>query len=257
MKIFSKFAVILSVLFVLPQGVCAQDKIEAYLGADLLSRYMWRGQHLGDVSIQPQLSVGWKGLKINAEGNIGFESKDTRELDVTLEYSKFGFNIGVTDYWTSGVDENNRYFYYPKHGPHQLEGNLGYSCKYFSLQAYSIFWGNDFKISGEQAYSTYIELGVPFKLGGVDWEVKAGMTPFKSAGYTETTEQTLPSGVKRDVTKCYYFYAEGAACVMASIRATKNLDLTFAELPVFAELHANPYLQTADLLFGVTICPFK
>ena len=257
MKIFSKLAVVMAAICMLPQGLSAQEEVEANINADIVSRYMWRGQHLGNVSIQPEMSVSWQGLKLSAEGSLGFESTDTREIDVTLGYSKFGFNIGVTDYWTSGVDENNRYFHFPKKGPHQLEGNIGYSCKYFSLQAYTIFWGNDFKISGDQAYSTYIEVNVPFKLGGVDWNVAAAMTPFETAGYTVTTEETLATGVKKDVTKPYYFYAEGAACVMASVRATKNFEMSFGKLPVFAEFHANPYLQTADMLFGVTICPFQ
>lgn len=37
-------------------GMMAQDKLEAFVGADLVSGYIWRGQHLGDVSIQPLLN---------------------------------------------------------------------------------------------------------------------------------------------------------------------------------------------------------
>jgi hypothetical protein len=43
---------------------------------------------------------------------------------------------------------------------------------------------------------------------------------------------------------------------MASLRATKNLDLGFTEIPVFAEFHTNPYMRKADLLLGITINPF-
>ena len=36
----------------------AKDKIEATIGADLVSQYIWRGQNLGDFSLQPTLGVG-------------------------------------------------------------------------------------------------------------------------------------------------------------------------------------------------------
>ena len=136
-----------------------------------------------------------------------------------------------------------------------LEANLGYSWKYGSLQAYTVFWGNDYRISGNQAYSTYVELSVPFKLGGVDWTAAVGGTPFESAGYDEVLEN---QGFFGDETHYihHYYYAEGPACVMASLRATKTLDLGAAHLPIYAELHTNPYLRTANFLVGVTIAPF-
>ena len=49
-----------------------------------------------------------------------------------------------------------------------------------------MFWGNDHKINGDRAYSTYVELSVPFRAGGLDWDVRAGITPMESAGYTTT-----------------------------------------------------------------------
>ena len=43
----------------LPFGAMAQDRVEATAGADLVSGYIWRGQDLGNVSIQPSASV-WR-----------------------------------------------------------------------------------------------------------------------------------------------------------------------------------------------------
>ena len=255
MKLWRKLALVALVSVVVPMGVSAQDKAETYLDADIVSHYMWRGTDMGGISIQPEMSVKWKGLKVKADGNVGFESTDTKELNVSLGYERFGFNVGVKDYWVSGVDENNLYFNYKERGAHRLEGNIGYTCKYGSLQAYTMFWGNDFKINGKRAYSTYVELNVPFKLGGVDWNLGVGGTPFESAGRKETTTEHTDKG---DIlhNKYYFYYAEGPACVMASLRATKTLDLSFTQLPVYVEFHTNPYLQTAQLLFGMTITPF-
>ena len=43
-----------------PVAAEGQDKVEASVGADLVSSYIWRGQELGDVSIQPSVSLSWK-----------------------------------------------------------------------------------------------------------------------------------------------------------------------------------------------------
>lgn len=230
------------------------NKVDAYIAADVVSHYVWRGQDKGGISIQPEASISWKGLKLNLEGNAGLEASEDKELDVTLSYEKFGFNIGVIDYWVSGIDKNDRYFHYDKKGAHQFEANIGYTCQYGSLQLYTIFWGNDFKISGERAYSSYAQLDIPFKLGGLDWNIGVGGTFYESAGQLDViSEGTTTESTKRMKN---YYYADGPTCVMASVRATKTLDLGVMHLPVFAEVNANPYLQTAHMLFGVTISPF-
>ena len=232
-----------------------KSSVEAYIDFDLVSHYMWRGQDMAGVSIQPEAYVSWKGLTLRAEGSAGLDNSDLKELNVTLGYELGGFNIGVIDYWTSGLDPNDRYFHFEKQGAHQLEANLGFMCQYFSLQAYTVFWGNDFKISGKQAYSTYAEASVPFKLGGLDWSLAVGGTFFESAGYDEVYTINGLLGTETHYIH-NYTYADGPACIMASLRATKTLDLGIAHLPVFAELHTNPYLQTAKFLVGLTFTPF-
>lgn len=248
----------------LPTTVSAQNTdeeknksdFEAYVEAGLVSHYMWRGTDMGGVSIQPDAGISWKGLSLSAFGNAGFDKDDAQEFDITLGYERWGFNIGITDYWCTGTDAANRYFFY-KDGEtaHQFEANLGYTCKYFSLQAYTMFWGNDYKINGDRAYSTYVEVSVPFRAAGLDWDLRAGITPMESAGYTTTTFVT---GLIRDVEviEKHYFYGEGFTCNMASLRATKELQFKSLRIPVFAEIHTNPYLQKANFLVGVKVIAF-
>ena len=80
-----------------PSVMLAQDKVEASVGADLVSGYIWRGQDLGGVSIQPSLGIAYKGFSLGAWGSVGFESTDTKEFDLTLGYSTGGFSVSVTD----------------------------------------------------------------------------------------------------------------------------------------------------------------
>lgn len=254
------FALALVAITFLPTAVSAQDEFEATVSADLVSRYMWRGVDQAGVSLQPNLKLAWKGLSLNVSNNTPLEKYGgVMDIDVTLGYSLFGFNIGVTDYWTADVDPRNRYFYYggEMECPHQLEGNIGYTCKYGSLQAYTMFYGNDYKIDGSRAYSTYIELSVPFRLGGLDWDVRAGVTPMESAGYTYQEKVVTESGKTKTYTRGEWLYGESFTCNLASVRATKNLEFKHFKVPVYVELHTNPYLQRANLVLGVSISSMK
>ena len=248
------FALALAAITFMP--VSAQDKVTATASADLVTRYMWRGTDMAGVSIQPELNLAWQGLSLDIEGSNPLEKDGgVQDLNVTLGYSLYGFNIGVTDYWTADVDPRNRYFYYggETECPHQLEANIGYTCKYGSLQAYTMVYGNDYKIDGNRAYSTYIELSVPFKLGGLDWDVRAGVTPFESAGTTYEEVVTTATGKKKTYTRGDWMYGESFTCNLASVRATKEFEFRKFKLPVYVELHTNPYLQRANLVFGIAI----
>lgn len=250
------FALALTAITFLPTSVSAQDKVKATVSADLVSRYMWRGTDMASASFQPKLNVAWKGLALELFGSTPLEKDGgVQEIDVALGYSLFGVNIGVRDYWTANVDPENRYFHFggKTQCPHQLEANLGYTCKYGSLQAYTMFWGNDYKIKGKRAYSTYIELSVPFRLGGLDWDVRAGITPMESgcSSYKETYEDEEVGTLT--ITHYDFLYGERFNCNMASIRATKKLEFKHFNVPVYVEVHTNPYLQRANVLLGVSI----
>lgn len=156
----------------------AQDKVEANISADVVSQYIWRGQDLGDVSLQPSLGVSYKGVSLSAWGNVGLsDDTDTKEFDLTLAYKTGGFNIGVTDYWFNSP--NDRYFCYAAHETsHVFEANIGYDFGPCAIQWYTNFAGNDGVTSkGNRAYSSYAELSVPFRLAGCDWTAAAGVVP--------------------------------------------------------------------------------
>ena len=68
---FKETALLLGLSMTVPATSIAQDKVEASVGADLVSGYIWRGQDLGGVSIQPSLSVAYKGFSLGAWGSAG------------------------------------------------------------------------------------------------------------------------------------------------------------------------------------------
>lgn len=57
----------------MPFTAKAQDKVKASVGADIVSGYIWRGQDLGGVSLQPNASIAYKGLSLEAWGSVGIE----------------------------------------------------------------------------------------------------------------------------------------------------------------------------------------
>ena len=163
-----KKIVILAMGMVLSSTALAQEKIETTISGDIVSSYIWRGQDLGSVALQPTLGVGYKGLSLTAWGSYGLtDPADTKEFDLTLGYTIGGLNIGVTDYWfNAGLDPDNRYFKYDAHGTnHLFEANIGYDFGFASLQWFTNFAGNDgVNKDGKRAYSSYVEATVPFRL---------------------------------------------------------------------------------------------
>ena len=221
-------AVLLSVVSLTTVG--AQDKVEATLGVDLVNQYIWRGQDLGDVSLQPTLGISWKGLSLSTWGSVGISDfSDDKELDLTLEYTYKGFSVGITDYWFS----TGSYFQYKNDKTtHIWEAGIGYDFGFLSLQWYTNFAGNDgLNNDSKRAYSSYFELSAPFRLGGLDWTATMGVVPWATTSYN----------------------ANGFCVTNVSLCATKDFIIKDKyHLPVFAGLTANPRNEKFYLLFGVS-----
>ena len=133
----------------------AQDekaKVETTVAADFVTNYIWRGLDCGNISVQPTLGIGYKGLN------------------------------------TGGDEPDNRYFKYDAHSTnHVFEANIGYDFGVLSLQWFTNFAGNDgFNKSDKRAYSSYAEVSVPFKLATVDWTATAGVVPYYTTFYDTT-----------------------------------------------------------------------
>ena len=218
----------------------AQDEIETTISGDVVSSYIWRGQDLGDVSLQPTLGVSYKGLSLTAWGSVGLtDPLDTKEFDLTLSYTTGGLNIGITDYWfDAGLDPDARYFKYDAHGTnHVFEANIGYDFGVASVQWFTNFAGNDgINKDGKRAYSSYAEVVVPFKLSAIDWTAAVGAVPFATSFYNDWTS--------------------GFAVTNVSLKATKDIKVTDSfSIPVFGQVVGNPCSQKAYLVFGFTLHP--
>ena len=214
----------------------AQDNVEGTVSADFVNQYIWRGQDLGDVSVQPTLGVAYKGFSLTAWGSVGLsDNSDTKEFDLTAAYQTGGFHIGITDYWFNVPNE--KYFHYDAHSTsHVFEGNIGYDFGPVALNWYTNFAGNDgLNKSGKRAYSSYVEASVPFQLAGLDWTATVGAVPYATS---------------------FYAKANGFAVTNVSLRAAKDIQVTRSwSIPLFAGITANPSTQKAYLVCGITLRP--
>jgi len=184
MKIF-KFILPL-LFFVMINDIKAQDSTETspfLYGADIVSRYIFRGLDYGDSpAIQPAFSFTKKGFTIGAWGSYAFIATPTGiEADIYASYAfDFGLSVGVTDYYFPGemltinpdstispVRKGTYFDYANTHynelnvsqsiGNLDLSGNWGFhnmdNAVYFEA-GYTFKWISAFLGAGNKIYTT-------------------------------------------------------------------------------------------------------
>jgi hypothetical protein len=132
------------------------------IGADVVSRYVWRGSDYGNsISVQPALTyateLGGGSLEMGAWGSFPMRSDTSigaNENDLYISYSSGPVTVVVTDYFFPGYTGDDAFFKYGKDGGHVLEAGVGISAGAFSLTGYYNFAGAD------PDNSMYFELGI-------------------------------------------------------------------------------------------------
>ncbi len=212
------------------------------VGADFVSRYLWRGQLLANgPAMQPYLSftpeidtAGIFGLEIGAWGSYGLSSGfDGTEADLYLTLTAGPFGFTFTDYFFPSdqtlVDTKDNYFTY---GPneetgHIFEGMLSFSgVDNFPLSA-SV--GYNFK-GADLDKSVFVDFAYP--VGGVELGLSLG-----NGFYTHEDEGDPDS----------------FNVVNISVGYTKEIELSQKfSLPVFGKVAVNPDLEKFYLVFGIS-----
>ena len=209
----------------------AQSAVEADLTLDFASSYVWRGSYLGGAALQPELTVGWKGLELSVWGSTGLTDQ-RNEIDLTLSYTIGGLNLSVIDYWDNSGEIP--YFYYkPRETGHSFEAAIAYDFGPVEVSWQTFFAGSDYQEDdGRRAFSSYFELSAPFQLASMEWEAKVGVVPWAS-DYYETQRFTLQQ---------------------VSLKATKDIPVSEKfVLPLYGELIANPSNRKLFFVAGFTI----
>ncbi len=182
-----KLIVVISSLFFthLAMGQEAENttKSELSVSVDAVSRYVWRGLlYDSSPNLQPTLSYTYGGFSIGSWASYGV-SNHYAEIDFFASYTKGAFSFSVYDYFNEDEDDlrvNNYFNYKNKTTGHLLEGSVIYTAGEafpITLTAAMFFYGSDKKENGDQAYSSYFEVGYPFKVANQSLDFFIGGSP--------------------------------------------------------------------------------
>jgi hypothetical protein len=210
------------------------------VNADLVSSYIWRGVPQegtkgGSPNVQSTVSYTNGIFSIGAWGSYAF-SGGVKEVDLYATLSlPSTFSVTVTDYnYNNGNNGSPRYFNYKNATTgHIFEGTAAYGgTKAFPLSIAwnTMFYGMDKKMNGDNAFSTYVELGYP-----ITSNVKAfvGASLFDSPGTYGNT---------------------GFSVINLGLKVSKEVKITDSfSLPVYGVIGANPQSEKAFFVLGVTL----
>lgn len=196
---------------------------------DLMSRWIWRGLDFGHApSIQPALTVSWKGFSLGAWGAYKLNGEGGQETDFFLSKTIAFVTIAVWDYWSFYDTAGFNYFDYDKKTTaHLLEAQVllsGNKSIPFNLLVSYFFYGAD------TSNSIYMELQYFHQFKPVDLVVFAGCQPKGT------------------------YYAPKAAFVNIGCTVKKSIPVTDRfSLPLSLSLIFNPDVKSVYLVAGITL----
>ena len=143
----------------------------------------------------------------------------------------------MTDYWFNVTEDGTtaKYFQYGAHhaaSTHLFEAQIGYDFGPVAVNWYTNFAGVDgVNKDGDRAYSSYLSVAAPFKLGGLDWTAEIGATPWATD----------------------FYGANGFAVCDVSLEASKDIKITQSfSLPLFAKVTWNPRSEGTYFVVGLS-----
>ncbi len=239
-------------------------KSHIFIGADLVSRYVWRGLQLGGFApnIQPSFTFKTGGFEAGVWGSYSLSGNNhSQEVDlhVSQSFAKDMFTVIVTDYFFPEEFGDYNYFKYGKNVTgHIFEGTLVYNgtekfpltvlvaTNFYGADAARINdnpFSSDFNRKTGIQYSTYFEFGYPFHVKTVDISTFIGFnatTPKKANAGTGYVGETG-------------FYGTGFGVVNLGFTATEAIQVTkdYA-LPLMVSLITNPQSGKIYFVFGIS-----
>jgi hypothetical protein len=213
-------------IFIVAGSVIQGAEAQVSLGADIMSRYVWRGTDFGNSpSIQPDISFSAGNLTIGTWAAIATNGNpDGSEIDW---YASYDISAGsgtisllITDY-TFPEAPNENYF---SKSSHFIETGLAYQ----GSESFPVSVMTGIFITNDDDYSIYSELG--YSAGGLDFFM--GFTPAKSALYGTGKAGLINTGI-------------------GTSRAIRFSD--YFTLTLLGKIAVNPYANDTFFLMGFSL----
>ena len=153
-KSIFKIAMILTLIMMIGISNAGVD-----FGADLVSRYVWRGTDFGNsASVQPFLSVGFAGFEAGAWASYPLAAAGANENDLYISYSMGPVGITISDYYFPGDTSIVKFGDYSDDGNHIIEASVSFEMARFNALG-AIFLHGDIDAAGDKRNSLYFEAG--------------------------------------------------------------------------------------------------
>lgn len=189
---------ILAVAAVATVAATAPAEAEIGIGADVVSRYVWRGADIGNaVSVQPGLAYSTDVLEVGAWSSWAITGSGANENDLYATVNLGPASITITDYFLPTSAPADFFSFSDSDGVHILEATVSADLGMASVLAAVNF-------SGDSEDSFWLEACVPLAALSTD-DVEVGVTLGAGNGvYTTDTDPTLVS-ISLDVASGDYF----------------------------------------------------
>ena len=189
---------ILAVAAVASVVATAPADAEIGIGADVVSRYVWRGTDFGNaVSVQPGLAYSTDAFEVGAWSSWAINGGGANENDLYATVNLGPASITITDYFFPAAAPADFFSFSDGDGIHILEAAVSADLGMASVMG-------AFNFSGDSEDSFWLEASVPLAALSTD-DVEVGVTVGAGNGvYTLDTDPTLVS-VSLDVAAGDYF----------------------------------------------------
>ncbi len=206
------------------------------LGADLVSRFVWRGMTLSAAAaVQPYIEYSYKGLTVGSWASYTLAKDPYQEIDLYISYNKSVFTLTLNDYFVilDSIGTRSGYLDLNQQSTqHALEGILEISDipnVPLSLTVGVMLYGADLDMNDENYYSTYIELDYNFAIGETEASAFIGITPSEG------------------------LYADDFSIVNLGINVSREINVTDKfSVPLFGSLSINPDSENIFFVVGVS-----
>lgn len=228
-RLFVNAAILTIVLALSFTNVNAQD---VSVGADIVSKYMWRGLEINKApNIQPSISYSNGGFEGGFWGSYTLVKSGADvagyEIDGYLSYSFGDFGLLLTDYYFPDAGTKIGKFDGDGVGAHTVEIGASYSGP-VSISAY-------YNLHNDIGNNMYFEIGYSTAVGDVGLDFVIGGTP---------GSEDNPG----------YYGPTSFAIINIGITASKSIKVTEDfELPVFTSFILNPQVEVAYMVFGISL----
>jgi hypothetical protein len=200
------------------------------LGADVVSRYIWRGADYGEsASVQPALSFSSGGFEIGTWASYAMnpDGAPANEHDLWMSYSAGPVTVGVTDYYFPNAGFDFFDFDGDGEGAHLIEPFASVNGpETFPATFYVGYFAHN-----DPDNSIYLNASYPFAIDGIELAFGVGASAGESALYG----------------------TDGFGIIELNLAASKSIPLTDGfSLPLSVAYILNPYAETSFLVVGLS-----